>query len=698
MSNSPFNQRVVATGIQGVPKSTGAGMETCNVAIKRPMPCIVILVHGVNDVGEAYQNQEQGIIAGLNERMGRTDMYPHEWHQFKMDMGDGEQQNVKMPGRSPVIPFYWGYKPVDHATYREDQKRYRDELAKLGNATRLPYNAYQEDDHAKLEKLGHIAATTLKYQNDNFGNVLDDVYAKNGGTFANATTNIPDMLGPGSGGAANGAAGFASLHMNGGDFTHPIYENPHRIYQFFAAQRLADLILMIRRESATKLDPINIVAHSQGTIITMLANMLVMQANEKPADCVILSHSPYTLEKTAAESMTPGHHQTDRARQQTFKNFCHLMATNAKYGHGEYHSEAEIDEIEGTICLSKTRSQWRTNKCYARNNFGKVYNYFCPNDSIVSLLNVQGFGWRGIPQDIAGGLDNLRQRVFCENGPDIGNSPLSIPFEMPALKDKSFNQDTGFTKQYTYSDVIINGEQLPITFRHQLQGAGNGYKYPVALDSPDQIISFSAKANAIARKETDIKNLSGNGFDNLQPGHELTLAELKVFSKKYGRPYTKGVVMGGKYNTTVQLIYEKTPDELEKEWMKTDPVGYSQHSSIVMSKDAPAKAMAFDLAVGICRAFDHRYGEFWKELLLRGDWRMKRNGLPRTVDYYNSGVLSELYTKPFMNRPNDILPKGEFGVVNEFCHPTTVKPARQNEISNTEMSNLQWDMPKPLNV
>lgn len=24
----------------------------------RPMPCIVILIHGVNDIGEAYQNQE----------------------------------------------------------------------------------------------------------------------------------------------------------------------------------------------------------------------------------------------------------------------------------------------------------------------------------------------------------------------------------------------------------------------------------------------------------------------------------------------------------------------------------------------------------------------------------------------------------------------------------------------------------------
>lgn len=101
MSNSPFNPRVVATGVQGVPKSTGGKMAVCEVAVKNPMPCIVILVHGVNDVGEAYQNQEQGIIAGLNERMGRTDMYPHEWHQYKMDMGDGEQQQVKMPGRSP---------------------------------------------------------------------------------------------------------------------------------------------------------------------------------------------------------------------------------------------------------------------------------------------------------------------------------------------------------------------------------------------------------------------------------------------------------------------------------------------------------------------------------------------------------------------------------------------------------------------
>ena len=77
---------------------------------------------------------------------------------------------------------------------------------------------------------------------------------------------------------------------------------------------------------------------------------------------------------------------------------------------------------------------------------------------------------------------------------------------------------------------------------------------------------------------------------------------------------------------------------------------------------------------------------------------MKLNGFQDAVNYYSSGVLSDLDTKPYMNRPNDILPKGEFGVVNEFCHSTTVKPARHNEIYNTETPNLQWDMPKILNV
>jgi hypothetical protein len=293
---SPYVPRVISEGDIPVHKSLGEAAQTRRVGVPRPMPGIVILVHGVNDVGEAYQNQEKGILAGLSKRLNRQDFYAHEWGEYR----------IAHPGRSPVIPFYWGYKPVTHEEYRADQKRYRDEVGKLSSGAHLPYDAYQEDNETNKAARGNDGKGSFKYQNDNLKNGLDSNFAKGGGTFANATTNIPDMLGPGAGGVGVAAAGFASLHMNDGDYTHPIYENPHRIYQFFAAQRLADLIIQIRQQQETRDDVVNIVAHSQGTIITMLANILVKQAGYDPVNCVILNHSPYSLESRVVENIQPG--------------------------------------------------------------------------------------------------------------------------------------------------------------------------------------------------------------------------------------------------------------------------------------------------------------------------------------------------------------------------------------------------------
>lgn len=102
-------------------------VQDCEV--ESPLPCIVILVHGVNDVGEAYQNQDEGICQGLNERLGRDDLHPHDWkaHEFMISDPDGnisattcpqeKQTCIGVVNRSPTIPFYWGYKPVDKATW-----------------------------------------------------------------------------------------------------------------------------------------------------------------------------------------------------------------------------------------------------------------------------------------------------------------------------------------------------------------------------------------------------------------------------------------------------------------------------------------------------------------------------------------------------------------------------------------------------
>lgn len=117
----PYCPRIVSENDVGVHKSLGLEAQTCRVGIPRPMPGIVILVHGVNDVGEAYQNQEKGIIAGLKKRLNRPDFYAHEWKDYR----------ITVPGRSPIIPFYWGYKPVTREEYMGDQQRYRNEVSKL---------------------------------------------------------------------------------------------------------------------------------------------------------------------------------------------------------------------------------------------------------------------------------------------------------------------------------------------------------------------------------------------------------------------------------------------------------------------------------------------------------------------------------------------------------------------------------------
>lgn len=709
---APYAPRVVARNEIGIHASLGEVAQTCKVGVPRPMPCIVILVHGVNDVGEAYQNQETGIIEGLKKRLDRSDLYAHEWRDFIAMHNEDAQKKICAPGRSPVIPFYWGYKPVTYDDYVADQKRYREEVKKLGDEAHLPFDTYQELDPKKKAKLGNDGLNSVKFQNDSWGNTLDTQFAKGGGTFANATTNIPDMLGPGSNGLVVAAAGFGTLHANGGDFTHPIYHNPHRIYQFFAAQRLADLILQIRNNQPTQHDVINIVAHSQGTIITMLANMLVKQAGANPANCVILNHSPYSLESRFNEDLQEGNHQTTDARQKTFKNFCALMATQYKGGN---HSEEEIKKIEALCALpSPAKNKWHTDPRYSRNNNGRVYNYFCPVDGTVSLQNIKGFGWRGIPQDIAKDIPNLYQRVFYQHG-EIGKAPDGKPFAMPIAKSGDFSTTPIMNGTYYYADVIVNGEELPETFTFKLMGEDNHpdndpttcdipYATNIDPDSPDQPISYSAKANAISRTDKAVYQLNDYDYRGLMPGSVLNDEQLAIESISRGKKMINGVITGRPDYRGIQLTWLKSREELEKEWQHTDPVGFSQHSSIVASKFVPSHAMAFDLAIGQCKSFDYQEGKFWEGLLHRADWRDPMNGFGPAKTYYQTGQLPPFETKYKMNKADDVVPTGEFRVVNDYGPRETAYTRSRMEIDMgivppgaTGMVKVkQWEMPEPL--
>jgi hypothetical protein len=276
-------------GQEAMPVPAGSGaMLTCKVPAKRPMPCTVIVIHGVNDDGQCFPVVDEWICKGLNRRLGRDDLFPHKWGSWT----EGSESTIPAlepstriveEGRSPVIPFHWGYRPVDHETYRQEQQRYLAQLKAGNNSPDLPYNAYYLERHDATAQ-----------NSDNLGNWLNKGYAKDGGPFPNATTNLVDMWGPGPGGGIYGVGEVAQRDSSG-----RMHDNPHRIYYVHAARRLADLILLIRRHPQAGPDTINIVAHSQGTEISMLANFMVVADGGRPVDCLIMCDSPYGLYQTA---------------------------------------------------------------------------------------------------------------------------------------------------------------------------------------------------------------------------------------------------------------------------------------------------------------------------------------------------------------------------------------------------------------
>ena len=511
----------ISDSTTGLPPESGA-MLTSNIEASRPLPCVVILIHGVNDVGEAFENQDKMICEGLNRRLGRKDLKPNKWRWAQTSADDFSpriqmlpewQENVdqikpplkpktvKHKSYSPIIPFTWGYRPVDEETYKQEQiayyKRLQDSNVK---DPELPYDSYWIDRNYHL-KTENIEVNKLNC--DKFGNWIDYLYRRNGGPFANATTCIPDMYGP-------GMAGFLG---SAGELATPkgarSYLNPHRIYYAFAAHRLAKLIKQIRKDTEGQNIPINIVAHSQGTIITMLANLILANDEDKtlPADCVILAHSPYAFEPTLAEIVSKDlcmGVQSQYGREQTFINFVNQMHNfqtdrRSKKFNPEDLIETgvintAIDNNELYTQADGTKKQYdrlgSDKELFYRDNFGKVYQYFSPNDHVVSLWNVQGMGWQGIPDNIFKQCkhQNLKQRIFS-HGHIVGNDPKNKKVNIPLIlievqeKDypsyisvKDYQQRRGAKTYYRVNiPVVLLSEQLTKLIQEPLFKGRDGF-------------------------------------------------------------------------------------------------------------------------------------------------------------------------------------------------------------------------------
>lgn len=352
------------------------------IPLRHNPPGNIILVHGVNDLGTSYAAIEEGLCKGLAERLD-GELRPAN---YRLPVGSDRTKLEKDPDSvffrrtvsdntlSPVIPFYWGYREEKAHARRGDQTAHGQCL-------------------------------------DRYGNRLDLDMAKGGGPFANATSTLPDMWNKGKSGL------FGALDVAQKDATHPVLNNPGRLYMVLAARRLAALICMIRDYDEDEV--VSIVAHSQGCLVSLLAQafllspeMRKLQPNARPADTLIMTHPPYSLidrfpttvwladQYSGADARMAGQYgriagnQTLNARLSTLSNIVNGV-WEARRTSPALPVMADPQKYFGAV-----GKKWKAEG--DRDNRGKTYLYFCPEDMTVALANVQGIGWQGVPDCIVG--------------------------------------------------------------------------------------------------------------------------------------------------------------------------------------------------------------------------------------------------------------------------------------------------------
>lgn len=363
------------------------------VKIRRNLPGNIIVIHGVNDVGVSYKAVEHGLCEGLAQRLGRgftpaSYRMPVAADKDKLEDDPDAvffKRTMAKDTNSPVIPFYWGYREV-----------------------------------------GEKCRTKNGQFIDRYGNRLDKDLSKEGGPFGNATSNLPDMWRPGI---------YAPVDPMG-DALRPLRTAPGRMYMVLAAQRLAALIAMIRHYDAD--DTVSIVAHSQGCLLSLLAQAMLMEKGLAPADNLILTHPPYSLVDSLPllmrgaawfdggedAVMKPYYHllsgaQTMGARLKTLVNIVAGVARGSGKACTPPFGDLKKDEHRGMV-----GSQWQSAE--DRDNRRKVYLYFCPEDMTVALDNIQGMGWDGVPDYASGSELVEEEETFSVDGLSVasGNTKM----------------------------------------------------------------------------------------------------------------------------------------------------------------------------------------------------------------------------------------------------------------------------------
>lgn len=636
------------------------------VAVKpMPLPGVVIFVHGVNSEGEWFGPAEEGLCKGLNRRLGRLDdqmmfkgpeggqLTPAKYVKFLTNDGF---INPKMtpqtyvqpdPSWSPVIHFRWGHKAN------------KEELQEFG---------------------GNIFLNEQNYWG--------------GGPFANGCTTLPDLWNVG----VNDRL-FLWLQvqdLNPVD-ARMVYSTPNRQYGVMAALRLAKLIESIRKKQADC--PITVVCHSQGNIVGLTAAFLGDQLPEVKdgqgksgrcvADAYVLANAPYSLvdsnlpdnwtQRGAKDAEGRRGRETWEARVRTLSNFFDIirarfsleptpedidpemsnMSTSSK---GKPYKAADDRQAHGLQVWGKT-SMGPTGYGNTYRTFGRVTLYCCPHDQVISATTVQGIGWRGLSEyeiEVTGGADCFTQRVFA-SGYLVGQKPGGFydytkndwrykkgktkGFWYPPSPEARFSLIKSLKNRTTLHDMWGIWKMQSIgtavnIFRPAVNATPSewwaipidNYKGAAPIGNEDSEADMRYELHAVVR-QTVRQREQGNG--------SLIDAYGNVTSEQ---PGFNADGKAKEYSTSTVTTYLGATE-------KNNP---TNHSTIMTNAMHAEHALAYDVAIGVCKLTP----EDWKDLRIEADWRFgegmdKSNPHRKYASYFSKGKMSGLFLSDWVKADAD---------------------------------------------
>lgn len=640
-------------------------------------PGIIIFVHGVNSDGEWYEQAEAGLCEGLNRRLKRRDedlaipgpaSGQMKSAHYERELTDDGFLNPRRSAstflhaddaNSPVIRFRWGYKASS----------------------------------AELQEFGD-------------GIYLNEKNYWGGGPFANGCSALPDLWSQGLSEEL-----FLWMHIQHLNPTNDrqVYACPPRPYFVFAAWRLARLVQSIR---ACQPDaPVTIVCHSQGNMVAMAAAFLGDTLGaDAVADSYVLCNPPYSLldsnftENWVSGNLKDEHGNTGRqkyaARTATLKAFFDILRTRQAM----QQDAALVDKYTANIMPGRKDSYTaqfdREDHGLNGSTCGRVTLYFNPHDQVISATPIQGIGWRGMSaQEIAdtGGEGVFTQRVFAQNHP-VGQenekdyniwqrngkplAPSSQDFWHPRSLIAEYSIEKGMRSSkrigrkiltFLFAPIMIVLTKLARTRINALPP--ETWLLPMqAPRLPETFLPHARRDGKPSDRFDEDTDAPSDRLDSQRPaepgdayasqrasgkGDAQTEAALRYEQNGMLRMQARrdGWVEEGKPVTAVDQPEEASAEF--KTWRAKEIRSYlaanidthaTDHSTIMTNPDHAEKALAYDVAVGVCTI---RQDDL-QRLRIAADWQLLK-GLSSTdnnkefFEYFNKGKFKGVSISEWAN-------------------------------------------------